>query len=173
MNNLIALLQQETSDMNSTLDLGCGDGRFTKRLNLENYLGVDIYQPELDELKLTHNVVQLDITNLSIFVDKSFDCVMAVDVVEHLKKKDALNLIVSMERIARKKVIIVTPEGYLEQTPYESGMDPSEYQRHLTGFSLEELKHLGYRLLDRIPGDDIHNRKWNGLFVVKEFKWNQ
>jgi len=153
--------------MNSTLDLGCGTGRFTKRVDIKNYLGVDVFLPYLNELKETHNVVKCDIAQLYIFLDKSFDCVMAIDVVEHLKKNDAVFLIKEMERIARKKVIIFTPERFLSQTPYESGMLPSEYQKHLSGFNLEELEFLGYKLIEKLPGDNIHERKFYSLFMVK------
>ena len=175
MSDIVTLIKKETSNMDSTLDLGCGTGRWIKFVNIKNYLGVDAYGSYMKMLKLTHNVIIHDIRDLSLFSDKSFDCVMAIDVIEHLEKEDAFKLIREMERIARKKIIIHVPDGFVYQDPNDKrvldDMGPSIYQEHLCGFSLKELEDLGFKLIERRPGDKVHNRDYFALFVTKELTW--
>ena len=77
------------------------------------------------------------------FREKSFDCVLASDVIEHLTKEDGQKLIKVMENLATKKVIIFTPNGFL----YQPAHDGNEYQKHLSGWSVKEMKNLGYRVI--------------------------
>jgi hypothetical protein len=72
--------------------------------------------------------------------NKSFDAVLALDIIEHFVKSDALFLIKEIERIAKKKVIIVTPNGFWP------GMLSGPGQVHLCGFAYDEFKKFGYKL---------------------------
>lgn len=45
-----------------------------------------------------------------------------------------------MEKIARKKVILLTPNGFYPQNGYDS----NPYQIHKSGWTKEELAKLGY-----------------------------
>jgi hypothetical protein len=84
---------------------------------------------------------QLDIRELADgYPPRSFDGVVAFDVLEHLEKREGLRLLDSMERIARKKVIVFTPNGFLEQPP--SPTNP--FQEHLSGWSVDDLARRGY-----------------------------
>jgi hypothetical protein len=76
------------------------------------------------------------------FEPGSFDCVLASDLIEHLEKEDGLKLMRSMELIARKKVIIFTPNGFLPQSAYEG----NDYQIHRSGWEIEEMQSFGYRI---------------------------
>jgi len=53
------------------------------------------------EARVHHDYILADITKLE-FRPKSFDTVLALDVLEHLTKGDGLNLIKNMEKIACK-----------------------------------------------------------------------
>lgn len=48
-----------------------------------------------------------------------------------------------MEKIARKKVIIVTPNGFLPQEP----LDGNPYQKHISGWEISEFIKKGYKCL--------------------------
>jgi len=74
------------------------------------------------------------------FRPKSFDCVVALDVIEHLTKADAHALLASMDRIARTRVIVMTPNGFLPQP----ASDDNPYQQHVSGWSVDEMRGLGY-----------------------------
>lgn len=149
----------------SLLDVGCGE-----RTPLADVLpripysvGVDAYLPAIEasrsaglHTEYVHaNVLALD----EIFPPGSFDVVVAAEVIEHLSKADGLRLLASMARIARKRVVVVTPNGWLPQEP----IDGNEYQRHLSGWEVAEMRALGYRVIGAngwrpLRGDRAHIR---------------
>lgn len=130
------------------LDLACGMGLPMKLINLRykfDSTGVDIFEPYLKELKKqgVHNrYIKADIRKID-FKPKSFDIVMASQVVEHMKKSEALTLIKKMEKIAKKQVIIATPVG---ESEYETD-DGNIYQRHKCFFYPEEFEKMGYKVI--------------------------
>lgn len=140
---------QELKNCESLLDVGCGSNspvqHFSK--NLKRSVGVDTFQPSIDQSKMKDihneyymmNVLEMD----KFFPEKSFDCVIATDLIEHLEKQDGFKLIEIMEKLAKKKVIIFTPNGFLEQKEY----DGNKYQVHLSGWDSGEMKKLGYRVI--------------------------
>ena len=67
---------------------------------------------------------------------------VCLDVIEHFEKPEALALIAGMERWARRKVVLATPNGFLPQRVY----DDNPFQEHKCGFSVAELCALGYRV---------------------------
>jgi hypothetical protein len=75
--------------------------------------------------------------------DRSFDCVVALDLIEHLTKEDGRRLLRAMERIARRKVVIFTPQGFLPQ----HAVGRNEFQRHLSGWEVDEMRGMGYRVI--------------------------
>ncbi len=123
------------------LDVGCSDGRGSEALAGAD--GVDIYRPALkaaaDSGSRTR-VVQADIRKLP-YRRGSFDVAVALDVIEHFEKSDALQLVQELERVA-KKVVLVTPSGYLAQP----GTPEEPWQEHRCGFEPDELERLGYQV---------------------------
>lgn len=67
---------------------------------------------------------------------------VSLDLIEHLKEDDAIILIKKMELIAKKYVIMHTPNGFVAQEPYEN----NPYQRHLSGFDVKFFKKAGYKV---------------------------
>ena len=136
-------------NVNSVLDLGCGShsdiGYFKKKI--DRTVGVDLFLPSLNISKknqLHHEYHQMDILNAAeYFGEDSFDCVVALDVIEHLEKADGLRLLEQMKIIARKKVIIFTPNGFLEQEPF----DGNEWQRHISGWEVDEMREMGFEII--------------------------
>jgi len=76
----------------------------------------------------------------AVFRPKSFDCVVALDVIEHFTKPDANALLASMERIARRRVIVMTPNGFLPQ----AASSDNPLQQHVSGWTVDEMRNLGY-----------------------------
>lgn len=140
-------IERQLKGMESVLDVGCGSNSPLSRVKKNFYsFGIDVFDPSIKKSRKAkiHNDYRLgDILKLgSFFKPKSFDAVVALDVVEHFKKKDALNLIKSMEIIARKKIIIFTPYGFTQQHPY----DGNPYQVHKSGWVIEDFKIRGYNV---------------------------
>lgn len=127
-------------DNGSVLDIGCGEGwtwRFCiNRPKIDHFLtvGVDMspeYLAYCKSKELYKELVLCNARNLP-FGEKSFDIVLLSQLIEHLEKKDALELIGEAEKIAKKMVIIGTPVGFLR------------YDFHLSGWEPTELIALGY-----------------------------
>jgi SAM-dependent methyltransferase len=133
----------------SLLDVGCG---FLSPVRLlerrpSRMVGID-GSPEVIEQSRSHNIHDeyyvMDALRIAErFPPRSFDCVLACDVIEHLKEEDAERLMAQMEQLARRKVIIYTPNGFLAQGD-EYG---NALQRHLSGWTAEQMKARGYRVI--------------------------
>lgn len=148
-NHYARMLEKECSGYESLLDVGCGTDSpikfFSRRL--KHTVGVDGYPASIERSKdkgIHDEYVLMNVLDLpNKFSPKSFDCVIASDLVEHLQKEDGFKLIEMMEKIARKKLIIFTPNGFLEQREY----DGNKFQVHLSGWGVDEMKELGYRVI--------------------------
>lgn len=140
-------LEEEVLSAGTTLlDVGCGSQspiRFFSH-KLHYAVGVDAFLPALEQSRqhaIHHDYRLLDLLQLdTAFAPKSFDVVLASDVIEHFEKADGLRLIQLMEQLARKKVIIFTPNGFQPQ----GECDGNPYQRHRSGWTVEEMRALGY-----------------------------
>jgi hypothetical protein len=69
-----------------------------------------------------------------------FDVVTLFDVIEHVPKRLGWELLERCEALTGKFVVLQTPCGFVEQGP-EFG---NEYQRHLSGWFVQDLEGLGY-----------------------------
>ncbi|MDD5489636.1 MAG: class I SAM-dependent methyltransferase [Candidatus Moranbacteria bacterium] len=137
-------LRKNLNDCESVLDLGCGPSsplRFCK--NVKHSTGVEIFKPYLEESKrrkIHNEYFEKKVEDMD-FPENSFDAVVMIEVLEHLPKDAGLAMLEKAEKWARKKVIVSTPNGYLEQSPY----DGNPFQKHLSGWDIEMMKKLGFR----------------------------
>jgi hypothetical protein len=140
------LLERAVDGCETLLDIGCGPcspiSRFHQRFTYS--VGIDAFAPSIEASKAAsiHSEYRvMAVTDIEkVFPDRSFDCVLAADVIEHQHKDEGFRLIESMEHIARKRVIIFTPNGFLPQR--EHGGNP--FQVHLSGWNVKEMRDLGY-----------------------------
>jgi predicted TPR repeat methyltransferase len=144
------LLRQEIEGVCETLlDVGCGTDSPVQYLSPRpRYLvGVDAFAPAIEKsraLGIHDKYFLMDALQIGeYFSPKSFDCVLAFDVVEHLNDRDGLNLIGQMEKIARRKVVLSTPNGHLSQGEYYN----NPWQRHLSGWTAGRMRSLGYQVM--------------------------
>ncbi|MCZ7525792.1 MAG: class I SAM-dependent methyltransferase [Acidimicrobiia bacterium] len=136
------LLRRISDPGTRILDVGCSDGRGSAVLGAWRADGVDVHRPALEHarrLGRRGRVVQADVRWLP-FRDRAYDVVVALDLVEHLDKPDAVALLGELERVARSTVVVVTPSGFLPQPA--TADEP--WQEHRCGFEAEELAGLGY-----------------------------
>lgn len=136
------------SGCQSLLDLGCGKDSPIKFFSekFKYSLGVDNfpdYIKQSKEKKIHSEYLLEDILSACKRIkSKSFDCVLASDLIEHFSKEDGEILIKEMERIAVKKVFIFTPNGFVPQKKY----DNNQGQVHLSGWSVGEMRKLKYKV---------------------------
>jgi hypothetical protein len=131
---------------NSVLDMGCGNDSPIKKLSRNFYsVGFDGFKPSIMESKKKgiHNEYVLGDLAHPCFQPRSFDAVIALDVIEHITKLSGYNLLMNMERTAIIKTVIFTPSGFLPQDECEG----NEYQRHVSGWTPKELKNWGFEVV--------------------------
>ncbi|QQG40225.1 MAG: methyltransferase domain-containing protein [Candidatus Aenigmatarchaeota archaeon] len=163
-------LEKAVGDCKSLLDVGCGDDSPIKRFSgrMET-VGIDAFGPSIEESRrkrIHKKYYRMDILAAGRkFGPKSFDCVLASAVVEHLKKRDGVRLIEMMEKLAKKRVIIQTPVGFLPQGPEEG----NPWQEHKSGWTVAEMRRRGYRVIGLngwkpLRGECARLRFWPSLF---------
>lgn len=140
-------LERSLSGCRSVLDVGCGADSPLRRIKKTfKSEGVDLFKESIKKSKAQKIHDSYKICNIiklgKVYKDKSFDAVIALDVIEHLKKEDSIKLIKDMEKIARKKVVLLTPNGFYHQDAY----DNNPYQVHISKWGIKDLKNLGYRI---------------------------
>ena len=77
------------------------------------------------------------------FKPNSFDCAIATEVLEHLNKEDGLRMLQEMERVAKRKIILTTPNGFLRTY---AGPEDNPEETHLCGYTASELKKSGFKI---------------------------
>jgi len=136
-------LDKELDGCSSVLDLGCGTSSWLRVCSIPYSVGVDAFEPSLKESKgkrLHTQYIMADVRSVE-FKAGSFDAVIAFEVIEHLTKEEGHKLLIDMERWARNKVIISTPNGYVPLNPLDN-----PFQRHMSGWNIAELRQLGFKV---------------------------
>jgi len=156
----------------SLLDAGCGPGRpgqIIKRHRKVFTVGTDIFLPYLQicHQNQTHDaVVQCNVKSMP-FKAKSFDAVLCKEVIEHLEKKEADELVMQLEQIARRQVIITTPVGRApEKAEQRCAPDNNPFEQHRSVIKPDELRKLGYT----VRGIGIYNT-YGELGLRRRFPW--
>lgn len=161
MNWLGRIIQGYVDIQDTILDVGCGINTPLDGIGCRSYLGVDVWNRYLDHIKTKYNTVKIDaINDLGFFMDKSYDVVVSLDMVEHLPKDMADNVILHLKRIARKYVIIFTPSQFdtnEKAVPDAWNLGECPYQKHQSLFTRQEFEYNQFSL---IPNPD------NGLLAV-------
>lgn len=135
------------SDCREVADLGCGRSSPLGELDPGQWrLGVDIHRPALEEARSrgTHDAyVQADVRAAGrLLKPDSCECVVLIDVIEHLDKEDGVDVLRAAEKVASRRVVVLTPNGFVEQKEYGE----NRWQQHRSGWSAEEMAELGYRV---------------------------
>ena len=157
----------EALQPSSVLDVGVGMGQYgyLARMNLEN---VNLFRVEgtHGELKpksewrvridgiegfrgyLTpvHDFVYNDIVigdaleKLPAVADRSYDLVLAIDILEHFTTADGLRFLDQLKRIARRAALISTPKEFHAQE-----VEANPFENHRSHWSAQHLADAGYR----------------------------
>jgi hypothetical protein len=130
----------------TVLDVGCGAAPTMRQLEVPHCSGLEGYRPDLEKAKNLNTQDELifgDVRELTtLFKPGQFDACIAMDVIEHLPKADGVKFMRDMELIAKKKVVIFTPNGFLSQRQSAN----SDLQAHFSGWETDEMKGFGYEV---------------------------
>lgn len=141
-----------TGKVKTVLDVGCGLSLKSQYIDAQVRVGIDIYRPYLEriEAQVPYAVINADAIELDrLFLSRSFDLVLLLDIVEHLEKGAALRLMDMAEEIARVAVIVETPKGYIPQNIDIWGHGGDTYQTHRCSWEPEEFAARGYQVILR------------------------
>ncbi len=130
----------------SVLDVGCGASSplaYVKGNKVTE--GIDAYSASIGQSKKKkiHDSYKIgDIRSLGqLYPSKSYDAVIALDVIEHVTRKEGFKLISDMEAIARKRIVVMTPNGFYRQ----QDIGGNKLQVHQSGWSVKDFKKLHFR----------------------------
>lgn len=130
----------------TVLEVGVGRPQYSwiRKLpssTLARSVGIDVYRPYLDDSALIGywgNYVRANALHLP-FRDRAFEAGVALDVIEHLRKRDGLTLVKELKRVCTKRIVIMTPNGFLRQDG-----DENPAQLHLSGWGTREFEEMGF-----------------------------
>jgi len=145
------LLKRELEGYGSVLDVGCGTNSPLDKIDKTFYLeGIDVipvksrkrdieeYENKIHDKYIRGNILNIE----KYYKNKSFDVVVSFHVLEHLKRSEGKVLLEKLEKIARKKIIICTPNGFVPQDPLSGNI----YQEHISGWYVGDFKTKGYKI---------------------------
>jgi SAM-dependent methyltransferase len=142
---LVGRLRRALAGCQTVLDVGCGKSSPLRFVPNRHLVGVDGFAPAIEQARAarTHDEYALgDIKKLlELFPSTRFDACVALDVIEHLPKDDGWRLLDAMEKLAKKRVVIFTPNGFVPQHSNDGDL-----QEHLSGWTAEDLRPRGYEV---------------------------
>ena len=114
-------IERALEDCTSVLDVGCGPNSPMRLIESKVLTGLDAHAPSIEASRARgiHRDYFVGTAQelLSAYGEKSFDGVVMLDLIEHLEKLAGLELLRRCERVARRKVLVFTPSGFLPQPP--------------------------------------------------------
>src|SRR3989338_894075 len=116
------LLRDGIGEAKTILDLGCEDGRL---------------------LDLLSDGKDWKITGVDIF-QKNVNGVCCSQGIEHIDRKKGEERLGLVDKLARKRVLMGTPKGFMEQPEAFLGDNP--HQVHKSGWSEDDFRKRGYRV---------------------------
>lgn len=165
-------VQEATDNGESLLSLCCGIGLELNNLNTQHVTAVDLAPQYLDEVRGRCPQAKTIASDVLVYVrgqpDNSVDVISIIDGIEHMTKRAGSQLIPHMKRVARKQVLLFTPEGYLRNQPHNAwGIEGADHlQEHRSGWGILELKDLGFDLVAKESGISQHGEPYNALMFI-------
>lgn len=146
----------------SLLDVGCGSSALLQPVcaRIPFTVGVDAHDESIHCSRAAgvhKDYVCMDILGVADhFGPASFDVVTALDVIEHLEKGDGFKLLEVLETVARRLVVVFTPNGFLPQ----SAIEDNPWQVHRSGWHVADFEGRGYEVLGMNGWKPLRGEGW-------------
>jgi SAM-dependent methyltransferase len=158
------------------LDVGCGFGRWGY-LCTTNYwethdaelgripeiVGIDGFLPNLRMIK--NNGCYTQVVNALVpplpFKSDTFDTVIMVELIEHLEERKAADVIAEAKRVARRRVILSTPNFPAFRPGHDTMTGFNNLEAHVSYWSRKQLRQFGFSLYG--AGWRPNFRYWPGI----------
>ncbi len=146
------LLRTSIGNPKTVLDLGCGDGTlmgFLSKGEKWQITGIDIYQKAIEGARKRNTYYKLIRGDLLKTIQNNnlkskYDVVFFSQVIEHVTRNQGEKILDEIEKLAKKRIIVGTPRGFMEQ-PHEF-LDGNPHQVHKSGWSIEDFSSRGYKV---------------------------
>lgn len=140
----------------TVLDIGCGhtDSSFESARIREKedialtcfsgleITGIDAYAPCIEYRRRHGPPGNYFATSLKdAVIGNKFDIVLFHHVIEHMAKDDGLETLSKLQKICNGVLIVGCPNGFIENSSEEN-----PFQKHISGWTVEEFVQLGYRI---------------------------
>lgn len=141
---LATWIREQTQGAKCVVDLGAG---FFDKLRyvppMTKKIGIEVFPAYLGYAQPGTRAVLGDIREWWRFVAESErDVAMCIDTIEHMSKGDGITLLRTLKDSFRK-VLVMTPEGYVEQAEDVTGYE-NQWQVHECGWTVQELNDEGF-----------------------------
>lgn len=114
-------------DPETIMDVGAGMGTYARLIHDNKILSkidaIEVWQPYIDYFKLNKMYNNVYSTDARQWFQWDYDLVILGDILEHMKKEDAVDLWERISKTARNAVISIPivhyPQGHVHGNPYE------------------------------------------------------
>jgi ubiquinone/menaquinone biosynthesis C-methylase UbiE len=150
--------------VSSILDVGCGNGIFTNTvIKAKTVVGVDRSMAALQHVKTLR--CQVDITKLP-FSDRTFDLVVAMEVLEHLTHVDFKKSLEELARLSRRYVMVTVP--FKERLAPRHAICPKCSCRFHRFYHMRSFDELRLRVLFNNQPKALRLVRLKGVFAEKK-----
>ena len=147
----MGVLRNSIGNPKTVLDLGCGEGtlmQFVSDGKNWQITGIEIYKKAIDVARKRNaycKLIQGDLLKtIKNNLKSKYDVVFFSQVIEHVTRSQGEKILDEIEKLAKKRIIVGTPRGFMEQ-PHEF-LDGNPHQVHKSGWSIEDFTSRGYEV---------------------------
>ncbi|MCL5070636.1 MAG: class I SAM-dependent methyltransferase [Actinobacteria bacterium] len=147
----MGVLRNSIGNPKTVLDLGCGEGTLMQFISDgKNWqiTGIEIYKKAIDVARKRnayYKLIQGDLLKtIKNNLKSKYDVVFFSQVIEHVTRSQGEKILDEIEKLAKKRIIVGTPRGFMEQ-PHEF-LDGNPHQVHKSGWSIEDFASRGYKV---------------------------
>ena len=153
----------ETKDCETVVEFGAGSFRRLEDVHpsVKRRIGIEISQAYINTSPDMREVEQIkgDMRKFESLIPNFYsvyDCAMFIDSLEHLTRKDALDLM-SRVMILFNRIILMIPEGIHIQESDITGHGQHEFQKHRSTWYEKDIRAMGFK--DVTVDEDFHKNK--------------